>query len=280
MVRDTPRRRLFRLLRRATQVARLQAGSGEAEADENAIWLAHQRALNVVREGAESTQKIASSAAKQRGTIDAIGDRTRSSASRAQEMSAAFTRIVDSFDRLSLVALNAGLEGARLGETVGRSLALVGDEVRAQTSRGWESARELSTTLSEIGGELAHLNTQLDQVREMGADVAHEAARASAAGAEADRVLVEMSNGLRRTTNRDPETVMAIAEAAEHARQLVTALGSLGERVPRALILSALRPMLEPLARILADDDSPEDLQPEKQPEKLGGRSRPGESGG
>jgi methyl-accepting chemotaxis protein len=254
MVRDTPKGRLLKLMRRAAKSAKLQAG-GEGDVDENAIWLAHQRALTVVREGAESTQRIASGVAKQRGSVDALGDRSRAAGARAQELSTAFARVVDSFDRLGLVALNAGLEGARLGESTGRSLLLVSDEVRAQTSRGGDSARELASTLTEIGGELGQLNTQLDQVRELASDVAHEAARASAAGAEADRLLMEMSEGLRRTTERDPETVMAIAEAGEHARALVASLAALSGRVPRTLLLSALRPMLEPLTRILADDD-------------------------
>jgi len=261
MVRDTPKRRLLRLMRRAAKSARLQSGLDQ-EADESAIWLAHQRALAVVREGAESTQRIASGVAKQRGSVDAIGDRSRAASARAQEMSTAFARVVDSFDRLGLVALNAGLEGARLGESAGRSLLLVSDEVRAQTSRGSDSARELAATLAEIGGELGQLNVQLDQVRELASEVAHEAARASAAGAEADRLLIEMSDGLRRTTERDPETVVAIAEAGEHARAMVASLGALSGKVPRALLLSALRPMLEPLTRVLAEDEQSEEDPP------------------
>src|SRR5580658_3641640 len=148
MVRDTPKRRLLKLLRRAARTARAGGGAGqvgaEGDVDENAIWLAHQRALTVVREGAESTQRIASGIAKQRGSVDSLGDRSRAAGARAQEMSTAFARVVDSFDRLALVALNAGLEGARLGESVGRSLLLVSDEVRAQTARGGDSARELA----------------------------------------------------------------------------------------------------------------------------------------
>jgi methyl-accepting chemotaxis protein len=256
MVRETPKRRLWKLLRRATMSAQLRSARGEGDVDPNAIWLAHQRTLTVVREGTESTQRIASSVAKQRGTIDALGDRARAAVARAQELSLAFARVVDSFDRLSLVALNAGLEGARLGESAGRSLLLVSDEVRAQASRGGDSARELAVTLGEIGGEMGHIGGQLDQVRELASDVSHEAARASAAGAEADRVLLEMSDGLKRTTDRDPETAMAIAEAGEHARALVSSLGALSGRVPRTILVSALRPMLEPLARVLADDDA------------------------
>jgi len=255
MVRETPKRRLLKLLRRAARTAQPAAARPDGEADENALWLGHQKTLSVTREAAECTQRIASSVAKQRGAVDAVGDRSRAAGARAQELSTAFTRVVDSFDRLALVALNAGLEGARLGESAGRSLLLVSDEVRAQTSRGGDSARELAAALAEIGTELSQINAQLEQVRELASDVAHEAARASAAGAEADRVLVEMSDGLRRTTDRDAETVLAVAEAGEHARALVSSLASLSGRVPRALLVSALRPMLEPLARVLAEED-------------------------
>ena len=255
MVRDTPKRRLFKLLRRTAKSAALAAGAP----DENALWMSHQRALSVTREGAESTQRIASNIAKQRGAVEAVADRARAAAVRAQELSTSFARLSDAFDRLGLVALNAGLEGARVGESVGRSLLLVSDEVRAQSTRGNENARELATTLSEIGGELAQLNAHLDQVREASGEVAHEAARASAAAAEADRVLVEMGEGLRRTTESDPETVMAVAEASEHARALMTSLGTLSGKVPRALLVSVLRPMLDPLARILADEEAPDE---------------------
>jgi methyl-accepting chemotaxis protein len=256
MASKKPQGRLIDLVRRATKTAQTRDGDGDG--DENALWLAHQRTLTVVREGGESTQRIASSVAKQRGAIDALADRARAAHARAQELATAFARVVDSFDRLALVALNAGLEGARLGESAGRSLLLVSDEVRAQTSRGGDAARELATVLGEIGGELAQVGTQVEQVRELASDVSHEAARASAAGAEADRVLVEMSDGLKRTTDRDPETVMAIAEAGEHARALVSSLGALSGRVPRTLLVSALRPMLDPLARLLADADEEE----------------------
>jgi methyl-accepting chemotaxis protein len=252
--RETPKLRLLRLLRRAAKSAHARASEGDV--DPNAIWLAHQRTLTVVREGAESTQRIASSVAKQRGTVDALGDRARAAVARTQELSTAFARVVDAFDRLGLVALNAGLEGARLGESGGRPLLLVSDEVRTQAARGGESARELATTLGEIGGEMGHIGGQLDQVRELASDVSHEAARASAAAAEADRVLLEMQEGLKRTTDRDPETVMAIAEAGEHARALVGSLGALSGRVPKAILVTALRPMLEPLARLLAEEEA------------------------
>jgi hypothetical protein len=53
--------------------------------------------------------------------------------------------------------------------------------------------------------------------------------------------------------------VMAVAEATEHARALVASLAGLGEKVPRALLLSVLRPVLEPLSSVLVDDEKEEE---------------------
>ncbi len=174
---------------------------------------------------------------------------------RAQDLAASFGRITDSFARLELVALNAGLEGARLGEGEGHALALVSDEVRAQATRGSEASRELSTTLNEIGSELVQVHSSLDRAREAAAEVAQEAARVGGASADAERALAEMGDQLKRTTGSDPETARAIADATEHARALVSALGTLSGRAPQAVVLSALRPALEPLVRLLEGDD-------------------------
>ena len=61
-----------------------------------------------------------------------------------------------------------------------------------------------------------------------------------------------MGERVKKATGSDPEAVRAIAEASERARALVASLAALSGKVPRALLLSALRPALEPLARLLA----------------------------
>ena len=72
----------------------------------------------------------------------------------------------DVFERLGLVALNAGLEGARLGESQGRALSLVADEVREHAMRGGETERALELELGEVGRELAQLSAGVDRMRE------------------------------------------------------------------------------------------------------------------
>jgi methyl-accepting chemotaxis protein len=252
---DNPKRRLFRLLRRGSKTG---ATGGRSAVEESALWAAHQRAATAVRDSGESAQRIASHVAKQRGTVDALADRARAVSARAQDLSTSFGRIIDAFARLELVALNAGLEGARMGEGAAQALGLVSDEVRAQAKRGSEASRELSTTLAEIGSELLQVNASLDRTRESAAEVAQEAARVGGASADAERALGDIGDRLRKTTGSDPETARAIAEAAEHARALVAALGTLSGKVPQALVVSALRPVLEPLSRMLeGEDDEP-----------------------
>lgn len=245
------KRRLFRLLRRGAR----EGAGGRSPVEESALWAAHQRASTAVKDSGDAAQRIASHVAKQRGTVDALTDRARAVATRAQDLSASFTRIVDSFARLELVALNAGLEAARMSEGPATALGLVSDEVRTQATRGSEASRELSSALSEIGGELLQVNASLDRTREAAAEVAQEAARVGGASADAERALSDIGDRLRKATGSDPETARAITEATEHARALVGALGTLSGKVPQALVVSALRPVLEPLARMLEGED-------------------------
>src|SRR3954452_15124117 len=206
---DNSKHRLFRLLRRGARSG--AAGAGRSAVEESALWAAHQRAATAVRDSGEAAQRIASHVAEQRGTVDALADRARAVAARANDLSTSCGRIVDSFARLELVALNAGLEGARMSEGAAQALGLVSDEVRAQATRGSEPSRELSTTLAEIGSELLQVNASLDRTREAAAEVAQEAARVGGASADAERALVDIGDRLRNTTGSDPETARAIA---------------------------------------------------------------------
>ncbi|HWL88828.1 MAG TPA: methyl-accepting chemotaxis protein [Polyangiaceae bacterium] len=252
---ERSKRHFIRLLRRSAKGAASSAASRNA-AEESAFWLAHERALNRSREAAEAAQRIASVVAKQRASVDALSDRSRAVSARAQELSATFARVADVFDRLGLVALNAGLEGARLGETAGRAVLLVSDEVRTHALRGAEAVRELASALTEMGADLSQLHASFDGPREAAVEMAQHAALAAGAASDAERALAEIEVRIRQATGSDPETARALSEANEHVQSLMTTLGTLGSRLPHDELMSALRPMLEPLARVLADDEA------------------------
>ena len=253
---DKPKRRLFRLLRRG------RSGSGEAgrsASEEGALWAAHHRASASVRETSDAAQRIASQIAKQRGIVESLADRARGVSGRSADLAASFGRLKETFARLELVALNAGLEGARLGEGVGQALGLVSDEVRSQSARGSEICRELEMALGELGSELLQVHANLDRTREASSEIAQEAARVGGASSDAERALEEVGERLKETTGSDPETARAVADATEQARTLVASLTALSGRVPHALVVAALGPVLEPLQRLLEGPDEGED---------------------
>jgi hypothetical protein len=243
------RRRLFRLWRRTAKTVGVASGIGTA--DEAALFGAHEKALAGSRAASDAVQRIASTLAKQRGAVEATIDKSRAIEGRANDVVLALARLTQLFERLGLVALNAGLEGARLPEQGGAALRLVSDDVRAHAISGQESSRDLGNALAELASDLGQLLTSLERAREASTDAAQEAARASAAAADAERAVADMGEGLKKATGSDPETVRAIAEATEHARALVTSLGALSGKVPQALVAGAIRPVLEPLVRML-----------------------------
>lgn len=245
---EKSKRRVFRLFRRGTR-AETESNIG----DESVLWTTHQRAATAVREAGEGAQRIAAHVAKQRSIVDGLAERTRTASARTSDLSTSFQRLQDAFARLELVALNAGLEGARYGEGAGTALGLVAEEVRAQSTRGSQSCRELGTALGEVGNELTAVHGSLERVREGAAEASQEATRLGGAAADAERAISEMTERLKSSTGTDPDTARAIAEASEHARALVGALGVVTAKRPRALLLTALVPILEPLFRLLQD---------------------------
>jgi methyl-accepting chemotaxis protein len=245
-------RRLANLLRRGAE----KPETSPSPLAEGAAWSLHGTAVKRAHDAAEASQAIAAHVAKQRAAADVLHDRVHTAAARMQELASGFGRVTDAFERLGLVALNAGLEGARLGEAQGRSLLLVSDEVRNHVARGSESARELATTLGDVAEDVGKLQSYVDQVRQGAQDASQEAARGGGAAQDAERALVELAGRLEQATGTDAETVKLVAEVSDHAKALVVALGALGTNVPPKLVMTALRPALAPLARLLGDSSS------------------------
>jgi methyl-accepting chemotaxis protein len=249
---DPPSQRLLRLLRRTSKSNRAAARS---PVEDGALWSAHERALVRTRDAGSAAQRIGGTAGRYRVAVDALADRVHAASSRSSELQSAFMRIVDAFDRLGLVALNAGLEGARLGEAEGRQLALVSDEVRTQSARGADVARELVVGIGSLAGELTQIEGNLGQAQVVIAELTQDAARAAGAASDSESALLDMGERVKKTTGSDPEAVRALAEASERARALMQSLAALSGKVPRALLVGALRPVLEPVARLLVDDE-------------------------
>jgi methyl-accepting chemotaxis protein len=249
---STPRRRRwFDVLRRGGSDGR--GGRGAPGVDEASLWAAHEQARGALGEASAHAERVAAAVAKQRGTIEAAAERASLVAARCGGLGAGATRVTEAFERLGVVALNAGLEGARAAEPQGRALLLLSEEIRANVARGAEAARELSDVVDEVSTESGEVRRQLDVSRADAGEVGQEAARLRAATDAAGRAIDELEQRLRKATGIDPEVARAMAAATDHARGLMTALSTLTTVSPAGPVLGALRPIVAPLARLLSE---------------------------
>lgn len=223
--------------------------------EENALWRAHELAERALVETSRDIQKLRSGLSKDRATLESIVDRGRALARRSEDFTRSSQRLIDGYERLALLSLNTGLEANRIGDKAGRALGLVSEDIRSHANTGGELARGLGESLGELTVELESLVSSIEQSREIGRELVLAAEHAETAGTEAQHALTEIRERLKKATGSDPETMRAIGEVTEHARALVSGLATLTGKVPERLVIAAVRPVLEPLLRLLASDE-------------------------
>jgi len=219
-----------------------------------------ERPLVVLRdlEAAEATQLRAEracqagvgNAARARAVLDAVHDSARGLLGRNREVRASATSVRDSLERARLATLNAGLEGARLGEPLGKAVVVMADDMRALLSRAQDALDEHLGLLGEVERERERWLEELAQSRELcGAAVQalDDLYRLEASVAEA---IGRLGQSLRRHVGAEPERARLVSDAAEQTRALV-------ESLARLTALGAgddaeLRALLEPLSALLS----------------------------
>ena len=220
---------------------------------EGALWKVHEQAQQGTTRIVESTAQVLASAARQQTVIDGITELARNAMSRDPEIEEPLQRIAASLDRLRLIALNVGLEGARLGDPAGRALMNVADEVRSNGERGAEALDDVRAVLQDIQPAWQEVERHTEALRESHGSIVTHVGRQQATAQQVVRDVESLGNYARQISDTDPETALILAEVGEHARGLIQALGSLGGRARRELVRSALGPSLQPLLRVLLD---------------------------
>ncbi len=247
------------------RTAGLGAGS-RVELEDAELWTAHGRAARAMADIERHAERLVAGGARQRAQLDAAAESARSLAGRADAAAAAARRLREVLERIDVVALNAGLEGARAHEPVGRGLLLVSEEVRAQVGRGLDNARELESVVGQAIAAVGELGERLDRTQRDGIEASADGAQLKAAAQEAQAGFNDFESRLKKATGLDPETARLVAIAGDQARGLATSLSAL-EAAQGSDAFRALGPLLSPLAKLLA-------ALPEAEP------ARPGERDG
>ncbi len=245
------RRRFIDVLRRT---ANLGQGASRSALEDAALWDARDRAARGALDAARLAEKVSAGATRQRAQIEGAVERSTTLGARAEAASQSTKFVIEAFDRLSIVALNAGLEGARLPENAGKPLLLLSDELRTQAALGADHARRLVGATTSLTEDATELSGRLDRLSKDWTETSGEAALLKASAQDTTQALTELEVRLRRATGLDPDLARSLSEAGDHAKGLVRALTALEARDigdDRAPVHDALVPVLTPLRKLL-----------------------------
>jgi methyl-accepting chemotaxis protein len=247
--------RLFDGLRDAVRGARGVAGSARTTLDQALLFSKHEQASVAASQSLRTAQAAGATAAQQRSALEAAADHARLLVSRGRELRGSVQQVGDALERAKLVALNAGLEGARLGEPAGKAMVAAADELRSVIGRAVGALEEHLSLLTQVDREREKLRDQVDQAKQSASALGDELLRAQTTQRDAVSSLEELGKGLEHATGTDREVARIVATAADHARGLLEALGALSNRPQRSAVVRALRPTLLPLLRLMRELD-------------------------
>jgi len=159
----------------------------------------------------------------------------------------------ESVDRAKLSALNAGLEGARLGEPVGKALVVMSDEQRNLLARALDAMDEHSALLGEVDRDRDRCLAALAQMSDEARQASLALNRAEQQGKLTAALLHELRQDFAEQFAGDAEAARIMAETAGHVRNAASSLLELTQRAP--LGVEALRELLGPLLALVPSED-------------------------
>jgi len=206
-------------------------------------------------EQAEQAELDATAAvAKGRGELELLGEAMRVLPARSRELRTNVQLLREALDRAKLSALNAGLEGARLGDPLGRVLVDLAGDLRDLLSRAVGTLEEHASLLVELDRERDRVAESLDTARTALAAGGEALGRSQSLRRELGRSLAELERQVAAALGTDPQTARLLASAADQIRALSQTLASLAE----SGAADAVRELVEPLQRAVSGSTSGE----------------------
>jgi methyl-accepting chemotaxis protein len=218
--------------------------------------LAALEATRVAARHATNEQRTASAGlAGQRLELEAVQESTRNLVLRSRDIRNTLQVLRQSVDRAKLSALNAGLEGARLGEPLGKALVVMSDEQRNLLARALDALEEHGALLAELERDRDRCLTELSQLGESARQTGAAFARAEQQSQLTQALLDQLHVDFGEFFGGDPEAARAIAETAAQVRTAAASLVQLSQRTP--LGVEALRELLRPLLALIPTNEDP-----------------------
>jgi methyl-accepting chemotaxis protein len=199
-----------------------------------------------------------------RTALETCADQARRLEARLRETRATAVQASEMLERIKLVALNTGLEGARLGEPAGKALVAVAEEVRTLSSRSLDVLTTHLRMMDEAELEQQKLVQSAELVQSHAMDLAGVLRQTLERQGDALAALATLEQSIERASGLDAGTAAELQSIAQHGQGLIAALESLSVARRRRVVKNLLLPTLEPLLRSLLSEVK---VEPTREPE-------------
>jgi hypothetical protein len=198
-----------------------------------------------------AAQAATAEATRAQAVLDTVQDGARLLGQRGRELKHSANAVRDALERARLSALNAALEGAKLGEPLGKAVLTMADDVRAQLSRCADSLEEHLGTLAELDRDRERWLDELRQTRELCAGAAQRLRELGGWQSALARSTSRLSERFRTELGSDAERLQLLAEAGQRTAALRETL----ERLRGHDSAPDIEALLAPLEAALAQSE-------------------------
>jgi methyl-accepting chemotaxis protein len=211
----------------------------------------HHVAKKSAEQAVEQCSKANQGLQQCRSQIEACADQARRLEVRLRDAYGSIAQLAETLDRIKLVALNTGLEGARLGESSGKALVVIADEVRNLAARGLEVVASHVRLVEETEVEQRKLVQASETAQSLAMDLASLLRQTQECQFDALASLDMLEKSIEQVSGLDAGAALEVQRVAEHGQGLLSALEELStprrQKIARALLLPAVEPLLRAL---------------------------------
>ncbi|MEP7050088.1 MAG: methyl-accepting chemotaxis protein [Pseudomonadota bacterium] len=192
---------------------------------------------------------------RQQAELEAVQEAGQKAGERGRDVRNSLQLLRESVDRAKLSALNAGLEGARLGDPAGKALVVMGDEVRNLLARAADALDEHTALLLEVDGDRERAHLDLVRVNDSTRLNSSAFGRAAEQSQLTCALLAELSTDMGGVFGTNAAAGRLLAEAADQVQIMADSLQNLRQRAP--LGVPELRELLAPLLALVPHEEDP-----------------------
>lgn len=223
---------------------------------QGARWLAALEAARIAATRATTEQREARAAlTRQQSELETAQESGQKLGTRSRDIRNSLQLLREAVDRAKLTALNAGLEGARLGDPLGRALVVMSDEVRNLLARAVDALEEHAGLLADVDRDRDRCLAELAELGEGGRQLGTSLNRAQEQSQLTNALLGELKTDVSELFGGNLEAARALAETSTQVETLTVSLLELQRRSPASG--PALRELLRPLLALLTPGEDP-----------------------